>query len=290
MIALMALVGVALSSLVLFDPDPGDQDDPALNGNNPAEPQPETIPVDAILNEDTLTGADTSSDAMGTDPLVRFGGPSGTLVLGANADDLLDGEGGDDTLRAADGDDTLHGGTGDDTLFGENGNDRLLGQDGDDILIAGTGDDALFGGAGHDALYGDAGDDQLHGYLGDDTLVGGAGADVLFGGAGNDILDGRDDTTDTLLGGSGDDTLIAGSGDHLSGGAGADIFALTANNSVDDYDPTTDQIEVMYEGTPPALSTQVSDAGLVLLADGDVVATFADITALDLTQVRLVAA
>mgnify|MGYP000344938971 CR=1 FL=1 len=57
----------------------------------------------------------------------------------------------------------------------------------------------------------------------------------------------------------------------------------------DDFDATTDRIEIVHDGAPPVLTTQLSDDGLTLLANGDALATFAGVSELDLTKVSLVA-
>ena len=287
----MALVGVALSSFVVFDTETAsDNDEPHALRNG--EPEPETIRVDEFLYTDTdMIDGGTSADAIDDSPIVRFGGAEDNVITGANGNDLLDGEDGNDILIAGGGNDILQGGAGDDLLRGDDGDDRLMGHDDNDILLGGAGDDALFGGMGDDALGGEAGDDELHGYLGNDTLLGGAGHDVLFGGAGDDTLDGSDDDmTDTLIGSAGNDHLIGGIGDHLSGGSGADVFSVHQDSVIDDFNPDEDTVEVLYYNQPPMLTTQVSDAGLVLLADGAVVATFSDLTQLDLAAVELVQA
>ena len=192
----------------------------------------------------------------------------------------------DDALAGGIGADEIAGGDGDDDLSGNLGDDTLLGEDGDDVLTGGDGADALFGGDG---------DDVLSGGWGDDLLEGGNGADLMNGGAGNDILDGRDadDGFDYLNGGAGDDLLLAGRGDHLNGGDGADTFALLSDggNTIDDFDPDRDVLEVAYAGdTPPVLSTVTDDDGVTLLADDAVVAHLSGLKALDLGSVVLVAA
>jgi len=288
----MALVGVAMSSFVMFDTDTTSEADDQSNARD-AEPEPEVIRVDAFLNEEAGdTHSDQASATSANDtPLARFGARDDDMLTGANGNDLLDGQAGNDTIIAGGGDDILQGGAGDDTLRGDNGDDRLMGHADNDMLDGGAGDDALFGGTGDDVLNGGAGDDQLDGYLGADTLFGGAGEDVLFGGADDDVLNGRGDgKTDTLLGGSGDDVLIAGNGDHMTGGSGMDVFNVNQNAVIHDFDPDEDSVEVVYENDMPTLTTQVSDAGLVLLADGAVVATFSKLAQLDMASVDLVRA
>ena len=74
-------------------------------------------------------------------------------------------------------------------------------------------------GAGNDKVVGAAGDDSLRGEDGNDTLTGSDGNDSLDGGNGNDVLNG----------GNGNDVLFTGTGDSAYGGAGNDLFSLTAN-------------------------------------------------------------
>ncbi|MBE0414862.1 MAG: calcium-binding protein, partial [Yoonia sp.] len=119
------------------------------------------------------------------------------------------------------------------------------------------------------------------------------GADVLHGGAGDDLLyDRGDDFVDYLNGGAGDDILMGGNGDILNGGSGADTFSLITNAHpvIEDFDPANDFIELTYQGPAPALSTTLTDAGLILQADGVAIATFINQTTLELGQVALIAA
>jgi Ca2+-binding RTX toxin-like protein len=75
-------------------------------------------------------------------------------------------------------------------------------------VVAGYLADRISGSAGANVLDGHGGDDTLEGLGGDDTLHGYAGRDLLFGG-------------------DGDDRLESGEHDTLTGGAGADDFAVT---------------------------------------------------------------
>ncbi|MEJ8562395.1 hypothetical protein QTO30_14950 [Yoonia sp. GPGPB17] len=85
---------------------------------------------------------------------------------------------------------------------------------------------------------------------------------------------------------------MGGAGDNLHGGTGADTFAVLADNDliVEDFDATADVIELTYEGKVPELSTMETEDGLVLMADGTVVATFLELADLDIHQITLVAA
>ena len=85
---------------------------------------------------------------------------------------------------------------------------------------------------------------------------------------------------------------MGGAGDVLNGGTGADTFMLGLDDDaiVEDFNADEDLIEITYEGKAPVLSTVPTDAGLSLLADGEVVATFGNLETLDLANVTLVAA
>ncbi len=151
-------------------------------------------------------------------------------------------------LKGNDSKNVLDGGAGSDDLAGGGGNDSLLGGAGNDEIAGGAGNDTIRGGAGVDcadfAAAGGAltinlqvgkatgegsdllfdienicsgkGDDVLTGSAGTNEIEGGAGSDNINAGAGNDTLTG---CADTANGGRGEK-------DKLSGGAGADVFAL----------------------------------------------------------------
>lgn len=155
--------------------------------------------------------------------------------------------------------------------------DDLIGDDADGVLVGTDADDALFGLQGNDVLYG------------------GAGADVLSGGAGDDIIFSNDDAEgDELIGGDGHDQIFAGQNDHITGGSGDDIINLSTDAAafVADFNPDDDRIEVVYhkEDPVPELSTQASDDGIHLFADGELVALLGGAKTLDISRVALVAA
>jgi Ca2+-binding RTX toxin-like protein len=172
------------------------------------------------------------------------------LIIGGNRNDLLDGVGGV----------TMRGGGGDDTYIVEAAGDRVqenAGQ-GHDVVYAyidhtlapnvedlflfegarrGTGNalgNLILGDDIRNTLSGLGGNDTLIGGLANDTLIGGAGNDSLDGGIGNDLLQGGDGNDilrgsfdlNVLEGGAGNDTLWSLGRDTLSGGGGADTFAL----------------------------------------------------------------
>ena len=203
-------------------------------------------------------------------------------------DDQIGGYSGNDTAEAVDGDDDLSGGSGDDTLRGQDGSDDLSGDDDDDHLMGGFGDDSLTGGAGNDLLeggadddllMGDAGNDSLHGNYGNDSLDGGSGEDTLMGGAGDDLLSGTADTErDFLNGGSGNDTLLGGATDVLSGGDGADVFAMRADLSqpvhLMDYSSAEDSIVIVTDNAVDLQTSTADDGSVILQADGQELARF----------------
>lgn len=328
MLALLGFVGLAMSSFVMLgqndtaddDAAPEPEQDQALDTAGMTEIAPGLFQMLSDTNGDAGAGGvladdadDSTSDDAGTtidllSPDAGAGFTSDTPLPADTVPPVIEGDSdvdyGDDlvpdppvvTLRnGTAADDILDGDTGDDQVFGGDGDDWLTGNLGDDLLTGDAGHDTLIGGDGADMLFGGDGNDTLAGGWGDDVLVGGNGQDLLNGGGGNDTLDGRDADGgfDYLNGGAGDDVLLAGRGDHLNGGDGADTFALLADgdNTIDDFDPDRDFLEVTYAGdTPPVLSTTASDDSVTLMADDAVVAHLAGIKTLDLSTVVLIAA
>lgn len=214
----------------------------------------------------------------GDDDDILAGRAGADTIFGSDGDDLLAGRDGDDLIGGGKGADYIDGGAGHDVLQGDEGNDVTQGNDGNDLMSGGEGDDSLAGHMGADALHGDEGHDTLMGGSDADVLFGDDGADwlsggfdddVLHGGAGSDTLDGNDgnDTlwgfdpiepddaadVDFLNGGTGDDALMIGAGDHAHGGEGADVFTIAdwigegEFAHISDYDPTEDDIVVLYD-------------------------------------------
>lgn len=125
-----------------------------------------------------------------------------------------------------------------------------------ELLVGTDYADALIAGDGADWLLGLDGPDLLRGGDGADVLIGGAGPDELLSGAGNDFVESANivdeatlrasisgyadlsnvvfaydlprgsDEGDRVELGPGDDTVVAGSDDVVTGGPGADEFAL----------------------------------------------------------------
>ncbi|MEA5448560.1 calcium-binding protein [Leptolyngbya sp. CCNP1308] len=157
-----------------------------------------------------------------------------------------------------------------DTIIGDFQNNVLDGWGGDDYIFGGDGNDQILGFTGNDTLDGSTGSDSLFGEAGNDTLFGGSNNDALFGGSGSDFLAGE----------SGNDVLV-GYGfdlseyDVLSGGSGADVFALgdTANVYYQGYGYATitdfnflegDKIQVAGGIGNYSLSAQSFSGGLAL--------------------------
>ena len=122
------------------------------------------------------------------------------------------------------------GGGGRETLTGSALDDLFLPGDAGAVILAGAGDDGVVGGAGDDLVWAGQGNDTVFGGDGNDTLNGQKGNNLLFGGIGDDVLNSGDQAS-TLDGGEGNDTLVArlknGGAHVLTGGAGADLFAIT---------------------------------------------------------------
>ena len=107
----------------------------------------------------------------------------------------------------------------------------------DKLTLGITTGGSLDGGDGDDMLTGAAGADTLTGGAGNDTLMGMGGADELMGGAGNDTLDGGADA-DMLTGGAGNDTFVWGDDDTIKdftpGQDKLDLSAIAAVTSLND--------------------------------------------------------
>ena len=265
---------------------------------------PDEDELDVIMNDlgaslFDLGGPDNMLDTRGDiDPVFGTGGED--AFTGTFQDDGITGGDGQDALFGDEGNDTLAGGSGNDELHGDFGDDDLQGGDGIDFLDGGEGNDILDGGSGRDALFGGDGDDMLHGGADDDILHGGVGSDTLNGGSGNDILngtfsrsDGDDDSGDVLIGGSGDDAILLGNGDVAIGGSGADTF--TGGDHIDDpwgagvvndFDPSEDRIEVIYDPaiTPnPVIEVQdfPDGSGADIVLNGQVILSVSGAQGLD---------
>ncbi|MEM7065061.1 MAG: calcium-binding protein [Cyanobacteria bacterium P01_B01_bin.77] len=162
--------------------------------------------------------------------------PIDDYIYGLAGNDAIEGRYGNDTIEGGDGNDTIYGdtinhnsvrggadrifgGKGDDTIYAGGGNDVIVASEGTtadrDIVFGGHGNDWMFTGNGNDFLSGGVGNDTLRAGGGDDTLVGNTGHDTLVGHSGNDLLIGYH-TVGTQIRDI----------DTLSGGSGADIFAL----------------------------------------------------------------
>lgn len=283
MLAILGLMGIALSAVMIIDttPDPDDTED------TDAPEVGARIPVDQFTDPDNppeTTISVTEPDDEGDVPHSAEGVNAVLTESASNQASFLSGTAGGDALT---GDETA------DTIAGLSGDDQLWGQDGGDMISGGAGNDRLDGGLGDDVLTGDSGDDLLIGGLGNDTLIGGDGSDRLYGGAGDDEIFAIDDTTDDLEGGDGDDQLFVGQFDRAYGGAGADVFSIIddANAVIGDFDAQSDRIEILYQGEePPALSLTTDGEGTQLYAGDTLVATFKDAADIDLDAVVLVAA
>lgn len=193
----------------------------------------------------------------GTEPRIAHGGDGDDVVIGSSGADLLDGGPGDDKLIGLDGDDRLFGGAGDDRLVAQWGSNMLDGGDGNDTLYA----PARTAGA----------QNSVHGGEGDDTLVG-----VQLGGAlpyhHTDIAQSLG--TVRLDGGAGDDHITFDANNTVTGGAGADVFAMVRSLQsleraytdsqiprITDFEQGTDRlvldVRVIHDSFP-ALGTDLS--------------------------------
>ena len=275
MLALLGLIGIAVAGTAFVNLSSSDD-----SGSAAAD--------DAFEDTDTEELADTNSDIfqflddtvdvpdpeIDLDPVIET--VRNLISEGTDGDDILNGLAGNDYLEGGAGHDVLTGGEGADHIHGGSGNDSATGDDGDDLLSGGIGDDEVVGGYGDDTLIGGAGHDNIQGSDGDDIIDGVSGEDVA--------------EKDYLNGSEGDDILIGNNGDVMSGGSGADRFEIT-DGAVSIMDYTGDDLLVLsYEGDAPALTTEVTQDGMTLLANGEPVASLFGITSFDVTTVQLVAA
>ncbi len=206
----------------------------------------------------------------------------------------------------------IEGGEGDDGFAGSDGDDSFAGGAGNDLLVGLEGDDTLSGDAGNDWIIGLEGTDQISGGAGSDVLIGGSGTDQIIGGTGDDFIESANlvdetalresldgiqrlsdvifrydmtqspDTGDRVDMGAGDDTVVAGDHDTVTGGDGADEFALgdwvsgESPVEITDFDTAEDVLSFVYDsdGPAPELTIERDQAtGLATLrADGEPVA------------------
>lgn len=164
---------------------------------------------------------------------------------------------------------TIEGGGGNDRIYGSNGKDSISGGTGNDTIVAGWGDDTIHGGDGNDQITAEDGNDYLDGGAGNDFLSGGWGNDTLIGGAGNDHLNGIGGTRNTR------EKIHV---DWLTGGPGADTFALSNNYChlgpgdyavITDFNPAEDRL-LLYRGRFQYLRT--GNTGTEVYENGDLIA------------------
>lgn len=225
-------------------------------------PRAPLAPPLAASGNSLVVGKDDSDDNLiGDNRPNRLEGMGGKDFLkGKGNHDFLLGESGSDTLDGGRGNDHLIGDSGDDSILGKDGNDYLDGGYGNDNLDGGKEDDNLSGWQGNDTIHGGLGYDTLVesgdrlvnsgnvDFVLTNTSLTGVGIDslrsiehvILSSGNGNNSLDasmftqgsvhldgGRGD--DQLIGGALNDTFVSSSGnDRLTGGAGANVFALNS--------------------------------------------------------------
>lgn len=189
-----------------------------------------------------------------------MGNEEGGSAEGSDAAEALKGSDQDDTIMAGGGSDLIVGFDGNDLLDGQDGNDWIFGLDGNDQIDGGTGNDVISGGAGADTLTGGAGNDFMEsaGIVNEETLLASVKSAKNFG----DIafvydFDRAPEDGDLVDMGAGDDSIVAGGGDTVTGGSGADEFALGDWGSgqppvvITDYTPGEDVITFAHDAARP---------------------------------------
>ncbi|MBL0406556.1 hypothetical protein JKG68_21595 [Microvirga aerilata] len=199
--------------------------------------------------------ADEDRLVLRSDVSVAWGGLGEDTIHVRSGTAFVWGRQGDDNIASNRGRDVVFGGVGDDTISGAGGADFLSGDYGDDTISGGAGDDRVEGGLGNDLIRGNNGRDILDAGGGVDKVFGGSGNDVIFSGTGqfDENFELERSVSD---GGSSDDVIFARFDAILTGGRGADIFALgnpfgTLDNlgglTVKDFRPGTDDL-VIFAG------------------------------------------
>jgi len=195
--------------------------------------------------------------------------------------DLYVGSSASESILTLDGDDTIYGGFGDDTIDAGLGNDLIFSGE------AGT-FDLVYGGDGKDIIF--AASDIVHGGLSDDFIAV-EGAAIAFGDEGNDTLQGGSSNSERLFGGAGADVFLvsAGSGssdviaDFEDGIDRIDVTNLGITNfsqletfMFGDAATSTEFLGVQLDGAHSVLFT---DTSIALSADDFIFAGSADATA-----------
>lgn len=184
------------------------------------------------------------------------------LLLGTDGNDVLDGGGGGDWLIGLDGADTLDGGTG------------------GDVIIPGTGTDMVTAGDGNDFV-------EAANVVDEAALRASAsGSEDIFDVDFAYDLPKDSDARDVIDLGDGNDTVVAGTHDTVTGGAGADEFALGdwiaggAPVEISDFDEAEDIITFVYDrdADAPDLSVERNETTGVttIKADGQSIAVLRD--------------
>lgn len=250
-----------------------------------------------------LTDFEPGSDVLQLTLLPEFSAQSADLTVETRADgtgsdvfwedELIVGLDGVQSLSASDFDVVVE------INNNSEGAGRFDGSEGDDVLILqGGGSFNVTGGEGDDWI--DAGNgspelgDHYPGYAsGTNVADGGAGNDTLIGSGGN--IEGpytffeRDDDfnpvfdadgnhvmeeewdifqyidPDTLSGGAGDDLLITRNGGELTGGAGADTFALSHDINFVDLIPASTFSDPLVPYTPAVITDFVQGEDSLVL-------------------------
>jgi Ca2+-binding RTX toxin-like protein len=190
-------------------------------------------------------------------------------IWGTQGPDVIRTGGGPQRIFGLNGADEIMAGGGPDEIHGGNGADTILAQGGPDLVFGGNGNDYLHGGGGPDTLDGGNGNDVLIGCQGPDTLTGGRGSDVFVfleageepghGGGMDHAVTGEED--------HGEDDH--GDGDHGDGDHGDGDHGDGGQDTITDFRPGTDLIDLADFGTIAAFASDPTPFGIWAEQQGD---------------------
>ncbi|TFZ00701.1 heme peroxidase [Ramlibacter henchirensis] len=223
-----------------------------------------TSATTGTLSNITTRVVTTYTDAFGTQQVVS----AQTAMIGDGLANSMTGTAGSDILLGLGGADTINGGLGNDVLEGGNGGDSLTGGAGNDIVEGNAGNDTLLAtvGDGNDILRGGGGTDAYS------LAATAAGANVnLTANSSTSTETGTDtlNAIENVTGSQGGDTITDGVGTNvLTGGAGADTFVMTNDNTRDTINGLGGSNTIDYSASAANLSVTLTGTNTEVIGSG----------------------